>query len=71
MLQRALLITTLALVISGGPVLALTTKQKMETCTFGANDQKLQGAPRKAFMSKCMANEAPAKKPRAAVKPKT
>jgi hypothetical protein len=28
----------------------------METCTFGADDQKLTGAKRKAFMSKCMSN---------------
>jgi hypothetical protein len=35
---------------------AATSKQKMETCTFGADDQKLTGAKRKAFMSKCMSN---------------
>ena len=29
----------------------------METCTFGADDQKLTGAKRKAFMAKCMSNE--------------
>ncbi|MGH6725382.1 MAG: hypothetical protein ACREB8_02405 [Pseudolabrys sp.] len=28
----------------------------METCTFGANDQKLSGVKRKAFIAKCMAN---------------
>jgi hypothetical protein len=39
----------------------------METCTFGANDQKLAGAARKSFMSKCMANEGAPK--RAAKKP--
>jgi len=35
---------------------AATSKQKMETCTFGADDQKLTGAKRKTFMSKCMSN---------------
>ena len=35
---------------------ALTAKEKMETCKFGADDQKLQGAARKTFLSKCMAN---------------
>lgn len=35
---------------------AVTSKEKMETCKFGADDQKLQGAARKAFMAKCMSN---------------
>ena len=38
------------------PALAATSKEKMETCKFGADDQKLAGAKRKAFMSKCMSN---------------
>jgi psiF repeat len=38
------------------PALAATSQQKMETCTFGADDQKLTGAKRKAFMAKCMSN---------------
>jgi psiF repeat len=42
------------------PALALTAKEKMETCKFGADDQKLQGAARKAFMAKCMGKEGPA-----------
>ena len=29
----------------------------METCTFGADEQKLTGAKRKSFMTKCMSNE--------------
>ena len=42
----------------------------METCTFGADDQKLQGAARKSFMSKCMSNKnAPRGKPMLAPKP--
>ena len=35
---------------------AATSQQKMETCKFGADDQKLEGAKRKAFMAKCMSN---------------
>ncbi len=36
----------------------------METCKFGADDQKLAGAKRKAFMSKCMSNaDSPRGKP--------
>jgi hypothetical protein len=42
----------------------------METCTFGADDQKLTGAKRKAFLSKCMANrDSPRGKPAPAPKP--
>jgi len=37
--------------------LAATSKQKAETCKFGADDQKLTGAARKAFMAKCMSNK--------------
>jgi hypothetical protein len=42
----------------------------METCKFGADDQKLQGKERSAFLSKCMANEKVAK-PKPAPKPAT
>ena len=52
------------------PVLAATAKQKMETCKAGADHEKLTGAKRKTFMSRCMApSDAPAKrakKPQAA-----
>jgi hypothetical protein len=40
----------------GSAALAVSAKDKMETCKFGANDQKLEGAARKNFMAKCMAN---------------
>ena len=46
-----------AALVLASPAQAVTSKEKMETCTFGANDQKLAGAARKSFMSKCMANE--------------
>jgi len=29
----------------------------METCKFGADDQKLTGAARSAFMKKCMSDK--------------
>jgi hypothetical protein len=35
----------------------VTAKNKMATCKFGADDQKLQGAARDAFMKKCMSNK--------------
>jgi hypothetical protein len=61
-----------AIVFAGTPASALTAKEKMETCKFGADDQKLAGAARKSFLTKCMADsDAPAKqaKPKQA-KPK-
>ena len=46
------------------PAFAATSKEKMETCKFGADDQKLAGAERKSFMSKCMSNaDSPRGKP--------
>ena len=52
-----------AFVACSSPVLALTAKQKMETCRFGADDQKLKAAARRTFLSKCMANtDTPAKR---------
>jgi psiF repeat len=45
------------LLLVGTPASAITPEQKMETCKFGADDQKLAGAARKLFISKCMANE--------------
>jgi hypothetical protein len=45
----------LALVPSA-PSFAVSAKDKMETCKFGADDQKLEGAARSAFMKKCMSN---------------
>jgi hypothetical protein len=35
----------------------VTAKEKKGTCEFGADDQKLKGTERKAFISKCMAKE--------------
>ena len=46
----------LPLLLLASPASAATNEQKMETCKFGADDQKLAGAKRKAFMAKCMAN---------------
>jgi hypothetical protein len=38
------------------PAVAVTNAEKAETCKFGADDQKLTGAKRKAFIANCMAN---------------
>jgi len=34
----------------------VTSKDKMATCKFGANDQKLAGVQRTKFIKDCMAN---------------
>jgi hypothetical protein len=39
------------------PAMALTAKEKMDTCKFGAADQKLTGKKEQDFIKKCMANE--------------
>ena len=39
------------------PAVAATNQQKMETCKFGADEQKLTGAARKSYMAKCMSNK--------------
>ena len=46
----------LSVALPSAPSHALTAKAKMATCKFGADDQKLAGKARTAFMSKCMAN---------------
>jgi hypothetical protein len=43
------------------PAPALTAKEKMETCKFGAEDQQLTGKKASDFVKKCMANEPAAK----------
>ena len=65
MLLRFLAIAGLtAAFLFAGPTFAVPSKQKMETCKFGADDQKLAGAARKSFMAKCMSNkDAPRGKP--------
>jgi len=57
MLRYAAVLGLLATVLANAPVFAVTKQQKQETCTFGADDQKLTGQARKTFMTRCMANE--------------
>jgi hypothetical protein len=65
----AMSLTTMSLfpLLLAVPASAATNEQKMETCKFGADDAKLDGAKRKAFMAKCMSNRddkrGPAAKP--------
>jgi hypothetical protein len=56
MSRYALLAAALIVFVPAGLCFAVDAKQKMATCKFGADDQKLQGAARDAFLKKCMAN---------------
>lgn len=47
----------LAALLPVTPSFAITAKEKMATCKFGADDQKLTGAMRAKFMKKCMSNK--------------
>jgi hypothetical protein len=47
----------LAAVLPNGPSFAVSAKEKMATCKFGADDQKLEGKARGTFMKKCMSNK--------------
>jgi len=56
MLRLIAVIGLLPLLLLASPASAAPTKaQKMETCKFGADDQKLEGAKRNAFIKNCMA----------------
>jgi len=57
MLRYVTAAAILAAILPGSQCLALTAKAKMETCKFGADDQKLKGKARDAFIKKCMANK--------------
>ena len=67
MLRYGALLSLCPLLLLASPASAVTAAQKMETCKFGADDQKLDGAKRKAFLAKCMSNKndkrGPAAKP--------
>jgi hypothetical protein len=70
MLQRVFMPGLFAAMLFSAPAFAITPQEKMKTCEFGAEDQKLTGAARKAFVSKCMANEDKSMGKSAAKKPK-
>jgi hypothetical protein len=42
--------------LAGSPAVAATKAQRMETCKFGADHDKLTGKKRSDFMKHCMAN---------------
>ena len=57
MLRSSLVLGLVAASLANAPVHAVTKQQKLETCTFGADAQKLVGAARQSFMTRCMADE--------------
>jgi hypothetical protein len=57
MYRYALAAIVLAALFPWAPSYAVTSKDKMATCKFGADDQHLQGTARSAFMKKCMSNQ--------------
>lgn len=57
MIRYAAIAAVLGVMLPGVPSFAVTAKDKIATCKFGADDQKLQGAARSAFMKKCMSNK--------------
>ena len=69
MLRYAVVATLLAVMLPSAPSFAVTPKDKMATCKFGADDQKLQEAARNAFMKKCMSNKDDPRGPGAAPAP--
>ncbi|MGC2122961.1 MAG: PsiF family protein [Xanthobacteraceae bacterium] len=56
MTRYGFIVATMIALLPATPSFAVTAKQKMETCKFGADDQKLQGPARTKFLKNCMAN---------------
>ena len=54
MSRCAFLAAALVVLLPAGPCFAVDAKQKMATCRFGADQQRLQGEARDAFLKKCM-----------------
>jgi len=50
----AFLAAALIALLPAGPCFAVDAKQKMATCQFGADQQRLQGEARDAFLKKCI-----------------
>jgi hypothetical protein len=68
MLRPIAIISLLPLLLLASPASALTKAEKMETCKFGADDQKLEGVKRNAFIAKCMSNKNDKRGPAAVAK---
>lgn len=56
MVRYAFIAAALIALLPSTPAFAVTAKEKMVTCKFGADDQKLQGPARAKFLKNCMSN---------------
>ncbi len=54
MTRCAFLAAALIVLLRAGPSFAVDATQKMATCKFGADQQRLQGEARDDFLKKCM-----------------
>jgi hypothetical protein len=54
--RYAFIAAMLIAMLPSAPSFAISQNDKMVTCKFGADDQKLLGAARASFLKKCMAN---------------
>ena len=57
MFRSTVAAAVLAALLPTVPSYAVTAKEKMATCKFGADDQKLAGAERAKFLKRCMSNK--------------
>lgn len=55
--RRIFIAAVLIAALPSVPAFAVTAKEKMATCKFGVDDQRLVGAARTKFMKNCMANK--------------
>ena len=69
MMRTAIIAALLATGLPSAPSFALTNEAKMETCKFGADSKKLQGAERKKFIGRCMSDKDEPRGPGAANAP--
>jgi hypothetical protein len=55
-MQYVCALALVAVAMLATPASALTPQEKMETCKFGADNQRLTGAKRKRFLARCLAD---------------
>src|SRR5262249_61081475 len=65
MSRCAFLAAALIVALPAGPCFAVDAKQKMATCKFGADQRRLQGEARDAFLKKCMEDRGRSARPSA------
>jgi psiF repeat len=66
---RCAIVAGLLIVTLPSACFALSNKDKMATCKFGADDQHLQGAERDTFIKKCMSGKNDPRGPAGASEP--